>query len=76
MTNKETAIVGLECTECGQKQTMKVAKRDAKLQNRINYLCKDLEGITDKGCAAVTEQIINHIYGEPAASRLRELRYD
>ena len=75
MTNKKTRIVGLECTECGKKTALKVAEKDAELQNRISYICDDLDGPSDKGCGEVTDQIVNHIYGEPAASKLRELNY-
>ena len=71
-----TTIVGLECTQCGATQTLKVAEGDAELQNRIGYACPERDGPTEKGCGAFTDQIINHIYGEPAASRLRELQYN
>jgi hypothetical protein len=71
-----TRIVGLECTECGQETTLKVAKEDAEMQNRINYLCESKGSASEKGCGRVRTQIINHIYGEPAASRLRELNYE
>jgi len=75
MTTEKTKIVGIECTECGQKKTLKVAEKDAELQNRINYLCRDMDGPDGLGCGKVAEHIVGHIYGEPAASRLRELNY-
>jgi len=76
MSNKKTKIVGLECIGGGQKTTLKVAKEDAELQNRIGYLCESKGSATGKGCGEFRTQIINHIYGEPAASRLRELKYE
>jgi hypothetical protein len=74
--NYPTRIVGLECTECGAKTSLKVDEKDAELQNRISYICRDLDGPAGIGCGEVVEHIINHIYGEPAASKLRELNYD
>jgi hypothetical protein len=76
MTNKRTKIVGLECIECGQQITLKVAEKDAVLQNTINYICESKGSATEKGCGRVRTQIIKHIYGEPASSRLRELNYE
>lgn len=76
MSTKQTKIVGLQCKECGRKISMKVAKADAELQNTIKYLCKDLDGPTERGCGKLTTQVVDHIYGEPAASRLRELKYE
>jgi hypothetical protein len=76
MSKHRTKMVGIECVECGQKITLKVAAEDAVLQNTINYLCESKGTASDKGCGRVRTQIINHIYGEPAASRLRELKYE
>lgn len=76
MTDKHpTRIVGLECTVCGSKKSLKVAESDAELQNNIEYVCKDLEELTGKGCGEMQTHTVDHIYGEPAASRLRELNY-
>lgn len=75
MTGKyPTRIVGLECTQCGARWTLEVAEADAELQNRIGYVCRELDGPGDMGCGEFTSQIVTHIYGEPAASRLREMR--
>jgi hypothetical protein len=71
-----TRIVGLECTECGQETTLKVAEADAELQNEIGYVCESKGSASDKGCDEFRTQTINHIYGEPAASRIRELNYN
>jgi hypothetical protein len=76
MTNKKTKIVGIECAECGQKQTLKVAEEDAKEEFTIGYVCESKGDASEKGCDEFRTQIINHIYGEPAASRIRELNYN
>jgi len=70
-----TRIVGLECTQCGAKRSLKVAKQDAKIDNTIKYYCEDLDGPAGIGCGDMATQRVDHIYGEPAASRLRELNY-
>lgn len=75
MTNKETKIVGLECEQCGQKKSLKVDKKDARIQDKIRYICKHLDGPSDRGCGEMTTHTVVHIYGEPATSRLRELNY-
>jgi hypothetical protein len=74
--NHPTRIVGLECVECCQETTLKVAAADAELQSEIGYLCESKGSASDKGCDEFRTQTITHIYGEPAASRLRELKYE
>lgn len=72
--NNPTKIVGLECVQCGQKKTLEVDKRDARISNEIRYICKHLDGPAGLGCGEMTTHKVDHIYGEPAASKLRELK--
>ena len=73
--SEQTKIVGLECKECGFKQVMKVDETDAKLQNKIGYVCPNMDGPTEWGCGEFRGHVVSHIYGEPAASKLRGLKY-
>jgi len=73
--SEQTKIVGLECKVCGSKKSLKVDRGDAELQNEISYICKGLDGPSGIGCGQMRTHTVDHIYGEPAASRLRELNY-